>query len=349
MLGAAAQAPHREGAGRRRRLRAARPDHGQGHPEGAPSYPARLQGRARAPARRRRGRRRRRTPTSASRRCVEAGVDVIVVDTAHGHSQRRARHASRWIKKHYPERAGHRRQHRRPREAAQGAGRRRRRRGEGRHRARARSARRASSPASACRRSRAVANVAEALAGHGVPLIADGGIRYSGDIAKAIAAGAHCVMIGGLFAGTEEAPGEVELYQGRSYKSYRGMGSLGAMRSAGLDATAISRTRPTEPRSWCPKASRAACRTRAARRDRPPAGRRPARRMGYTGCDDIDEMRTRPKFVRDHRRRHAREPRARRARSPRKRRTTASSDEQYGPRTARLRAAGCQATPYRAS
>ena len=75
----------------------------------------------------------------------------------------------------------------------------------------------------------AVADVAEALWDTDVPLIADGGIRYSGDIAKAIAAGAHSVMIGGLFAGTEESPGEVELYQGRSYKSYRGMGSLGAM------------------------------------------------------------------------------------------------------------------------
>ena len=75
----------------------------------------------------------------------------------------------------------------------------------------------------------AIQNVAKALASSGVPLIADGGIRYSGDIAKAIAAGAHSVMLGGLFAGTEEAPGEIELFQGRSYKSYRGMGSLGAM------------------------------------------------------------------------------------------------------------------------
>ncbi|MEN8261323.1 MAG: IMP dehydrogenase, partial [Pseudomonadota bacterium] len=75
----------------------------------------------------------------------------------------------------------------------------------------------------------AIADVAETLKGTGMPLIADGGIRYSGDLAKALAAGAHAVMLGGLFAGTEEAPGEVELYQGRSYKSYRGMGSLGAM------------------------------------------------------------------------------------------------------------------------
>jgi IMP dehydrogenase len=74
-----------------------------------------------------------------------------------------------------------------------------------------------------------VSNVADALKGTGVPLIADGGIRYSGDVAKALAAGAHAVMLGGMFAGTEEAPGDVELFQGRSYKSYRGMGSLGAM------------------------------------------------------------------------------------------------------------------------
>ena len=81
----------------------------------------------------------------------------------------------------------------------------------------------------------AVANVASALAESGVPLIADGGIRYSGDIAKAIAAGGHCVMLGGLLAGTDEAPGEIELYQGRSYKSYRGMGSLGAMQKGSKD------------------------------------------------------------------------------------------------------------------
>jgi IMP dehydrogenase len=81
----------------------------------------------------------------------------------------------------------------------------------------------------------AVANVADALAKLGVPCIADGGIRYSGDIAKAIAAGGNCVMLGGLLAGTEEAPGEIELFQGRSYKSYRGMGSLGAMQKGSKD------------------------------------------------------------------------------------------------------------------
>jgi IMP dehydrogenase len=81
----------------------------------------------------------------------------------------------------------------------------------------------------------AIQNVAEALAGTGVPCIADGGVRYSGDIAKALAAGADAVMMGGLFAGTEEAPGEIELFQGRSYKSYRGMGSLGAMQQGSSD------------------------------------------------------------------------------------------------------------------
>jgi len=81
----------------------------------------------------------------------------------------------------------------------------------------------------------AIRNVSEALAGTGVPCIADGGIRYSGDISKALAAGANAVMIGGLFAGTEEAPGDIELFQGRSYKSYRGMGSLGAMQQGSSD------------------------------------------------------------------------------------------------------------------
>jgi len=163
---------------------------------------------------------------------VKAGVDLIVVDTAHGHSQG-VLDRVKWVKKHYPQvqviggniATG---------EAAKalvdhgadgvkvGIG-----------------------PGSICTtrivagvgvpQITAVVNVAKALKGTGIPLIADGGVRYSGDVAKALAAGAHSVMMGGMFAGTEEAPGEVFLYQGRSYKSYRGMGSLGAMSDGAAD------------------------------------------------------------------------------------------------------------------
>ncbi len=163
---------------------------------------------------------------------VEAGVDVIVVDTAHGHSKG-VLDRVKWIKRHFPQ--------------VQVIG---------GNIATADAARAlvdhgadavkvGIGPGSICTtrivagvgvpKITAVANVADALAGSGVPLIADGGIRYSGDIAKAIAAGAHCVMLGGLLAGTEEAPGEIELFQGRSYKSYRGMGSLGAMQQGSSD------------------------------------------------------------------------------------------------------------------
>ena len=163
---------------------------------------------------------------------VKAGVDLIVVDTAHGHSQG-VLDRVKWVKKHYPQvqviggniATG---------EAAKalvdhgadgvkvGIG-----------------------PGSICTtrivagvgvpQITAVVNVAKALKGTGIPLIADGGVRYSGDVAKALAAGANSVMMGGMFAGTEEAPGEVFLYQGRSYKSYRGMGSLGAMSDGAAD------------------------------------------------------------------------------------------------------------------
>jgi IMP dehydrogenase len=163
---------------------------------------------------------------------VKAGVDVIVVDTAHGHSQG-VLDRVKWTKKNYPQvqviggniATG---------DAAlalveHGAD----------------GVKVGIGPGSICTtrivagvgvpQITAIVNVANALKGTGVPLIADGGVRYSGDVAKALAAGAHSVMMGGMFAGTEEAPGDVFLYQGRSYKSYRGMGSLGAMTDGAAD------------------------------------------------------------------------------------------------------------------
>jgi IMP dehydrogenase len=163
---------------------------------------------------------------------VKAGVDVIVVDTAHGHSQG-VLDRVKWVKQNYPQvqviggniatgdaakaLADH---------GADGV-------------------KVGIGPGSICTtrivagvgvpQITAVVNVANALKGTGIPLIADGGVRYSGDVAKALAAGANSVMMGGMFAGTEEAPGEVFLYQGRSYKSYRGMGSLGAMADGAAD------------------------------------------------------------------------------------------------------------------
>jgi IMP dehydrogenase len=145
----------------------------------------------------------------------------------------------------------------------------------------------------------AVANVAEALRDADVPVISDGGIRFSGDLAKAIAAGAHAVMIGSLFAGTEESPGEVELYQGASYKSYRGMGSLGAMseRHGSSDryfqdaATELEKLVPEGVEGRVPyKGSVVAILHQLS------GGLRAA--MGYTGSRNITDMRTRPVFVR---------------------------------------------------
>jgi IMP dehydrogenase len=137
------------------------------------------------------------------------------------------------------------------------------------------------------------------LKGTGVPLIADGGIRFSGDIAKALVAGANAVMIGGLFAGTEESPGDVELYQGASYKSYRGMGSLGAMAQAHgskdryfQDATEeLEKLVPEGVEGRVPyKGSVVTILHQLA------GGLRAA--MGYTGSRTVEELRTRPSFVR---------------------------------------------------
>jgi len=143
----------------------------------------------------------------------------------------------------------------------------------------------------------AVYNVAKELEGTGVPLIADGGIRYSGDVAKALAAGAYCAMIGGLFAGTEEAPGEVELFQGRSYKSYRGMGSIGAMEKGSSDRYFQDKDAGAE--KLVPEGIEGRVPYKgplSAIIHQLLGGIRAS--MGYVGCADLDEMRTKPEFVR---------------------------------------------------
>ncbi|HEX6019983.1 MAG TPA: IMP dehydrogenase [Burkholderiaceae bacterium] len=163
---------------------------------------------------------------------VKAGVDAIVVDTAHGHSAGVIERV-RWVKRHYPQVdviGGN---------IATGAA------AQALVEAGADAVKVGIGPGSICTtrivtgvgvpQIYAIEAVAAAIKASGVPLIADGGVRYSGDLAKAIAAGAHSVMMGGMFAGTEEAPGETILYQGRTYKSYRGMGSLGAMQQGSAD------------------------------------------------------------------------------------------------------------------
>lgn len=225
---------------------------------------------------------------------VAAEVDVIVVDTAHGHSQG-VLNRVRWIKQNFPEvqliggnvatsegalalvEAGV--------DAVKiGIG-----------------------PGSICTtrivsgvgvpQITAIANACNALKGMGIPVIADGGVRFSGDLAKAVVAGAHCVMVGSMFAGTEESPGEVELFQGRSYKSYRGMGSLGAMQRGSSDRyfqegeLEVEKLVPEGVEGRVPyKGSMVAIVHQLM------GGLRAS--MGYTGCKDIEEMRTKPMFVR---------------------------------------------------
>ena len=225
---------------------------------------------------------------------VGAGVDVLVVDTAHGHHHGVIDRV-RWIKQHYPDvqviggniATG---------EAANAL-----------KEAGADAVKVGIGPGSICTtrviagvgvpQITAVSNVAEALKGTGVPLIADGGVRFSGDLAKAIVAGAYSVMIGSMFAGTEEAPGEVELYQGRSYKSYRGMGSLGAMQQGSSDryfqeaTEEVEKLVPEGIEGRVPyKGSLMAIIHQLA------GGLRAS--MGYCGCGTMEEMRTRPQFVR---------------------------------------------------
>ncbi|MGE4502381.1 MAG: IMP dehydrogenase [Thiomicrospira sp.] len=226
---------------------------------------------------------------------VKAGVDVIVVDTAHGHSQGVLDRVA-WVKQMYPEvdviggniataeaaldlvKAG------------------------------ADAVKVGIGPGSICTtrivagvgvpQISAISNVATALKGTGVPLIADGGIRFSGDVAKALVAGASAIMLGSMFAGTEEAPGEVEYYQGRAYKAYRGMGSLGAMSQKQGSSDRYFQSSNAEDKlvpegiegrvpykgSLAPIIHQLVGGVRSS--------------MGYTGCKDIIEMNTKPSFVR---------------------------------------------------
>src|SRR5919204_1355634 len=224
---------------------------------------------------------------------VEAGADVLVVDTAHGHAQG-VLDRVKWIKKRYT----------RVQVVGGNVGT-----GDA---ARALVDHGADGvkvgigPGSICTtrivagvgvpQITAIQNVAAALEKTGVPLIADGGVRYSGDVAKAIAAGAHVVMLGSLFAGTDESPGELELYQGRSYKAYRGMGSLGAMQKGAADRyfqdsdMNVDKLVPEGVEGRVPYKGSAVWVIQQLT-----GGLRAS--MGYTGCPTIDDMRTRTQFV----------------------------------------------------
>lgn len=226
---------------------------------------------------------------------VAAGVDVIIVDTAHGHSKNVVECVS-WIKKTYPHVAviGGNIATADAAKALAGAG--------------ADAVKVGIGPGSICTtrivtgvgvpQITAISNVYDALASTDVGIIADGGIRYSGDICKALAAGASVVMAGGLFAGTEEAPGEVELFQGRSYKSYRGMGSLGAMsqRHGSSDRyfQASSETEKLVPEGIEGRVPYKG--SLIAIVNQLMGGLRSG--MGYTGSPDIEAMRTKTEFVR---------------------------------------------------
>jgi IMP dehydrogenase len=142
----------------------------------------------------------------------------------------------------------------------------------------------------------AIQNVADALAKSGVPLVADGGIRYSGDIAKALAAGAHAVMLGSLFAGTDESPGDIELYQGRSYKAYRGMGSLAAMRQGAADRYFQDSDMNVDKLVPEGVEGRVAYKGSAVWVIQQLIGGVRAS-MGYTGCGSLDELRKKAEFV----------------------------------------------------
>jgi IMP dehydrogenase len=226
---------------------------------------------------------------------VEAGVDVLVVDTAHGHSKGVIDRV-RWVKEHYPDlqviggniATG---------EAAVALA-----------EAGADAVKVGIGPGSICTtrvvtgvgvlQITAVANVAEALKPFDIPLIADGGVRYSGDIAKAIVAGASTVMLGSMLAGTEESPGEVELFQGRTYKAYRGMGSMGAMSQTQGSSDRYFQSKDEGVEKLVPEGIEGRVPYKgqmSAIVHQMMGGLRAS--MGYTGCHNIDEMRTQPEFV----------------------------------------------------
>ena len=226
---------------------------------------------------------------------VEAGVDVIVVDTAHGHSQGVLNRVA-WIKKHFPDVdvIGGNIATAEAAIALMEAG--------------ADGVKVGIGPGSICTtrivagigvpQITAVSDVAAELEGTGVPLISDGGIRFSGDIAKAVAAGAHAIMIGSLLAGTEEAPGEVELFQGGYYKAYRGMGSLGAMAGSSGSSDRYFQDAAAGVEKLVPEGIEGRVPYKgpmSAIVHQLMGGLRAS--MGYTGCASIDEMRTKPEFV----------------------------------------------------
>lgn len=227
---------------------------------------------------------------------VAAGVDVITVDTAHGHSIGVLNRVA-WIKKNFPQVqviGGN---------IATGAA------ALALVEAGADAVKVGIGPGSICTtrivagvgvpQITAVDNVVQALKDTDVPVIADGGLRYSGDISKVIVAGAHAVMIGGLFAGTDESPGEVELYQGRSYKSYRGMGSIGAMAGKQGSSDRYFQEDTKEKDKLVPEGIEGRVPYKGPLLNvitQLTGGIRAS--MGYTGCANLEEMRTKPEFVR---------------------------------------------------
>lgn len=225
---------------------------------------------------------------------VSAGADVLVVDTAHGHSQGVIDRVA-WVKKNFPEMQviGGNIATAEAAKALVAAG--------------ADGVKVGIGPGSICTtriisgvgvpQITAVSNVAKVLQGTGIPFIADGGVRFSGDLAKAIVAGAYSVMVGGMFAGTEESPGEVELYQGRTYKAYRGMGSLGAMQQGSSDRYFQDTSQGVDKLVPEGIEGRVAYKgSMLAIVHQLMGGLRAS--MGYTGCKNLEEMRTKPEFVR---------------------------------------------------